>query len=75
MVQFEVARSEDGPVLVGSVPAVADDSAEGAWYAEGTIKVGSLDPGAYVVRAIVLWDGAIVGRATRSIVIDSAARQ
>jgi len=75
MVQFEVARNEDGPALVGSVPAVADDSAEGAWYAEGTVNVGSLAPGAYVVRAIVLWEGAIVGRATRSIVIDAAARQ
>ncbi len=71
-VQFEVARSEDGPALVGSVPAVADDTAAGAWYAEGTINLASLPPGSYVVRAIVLWNGAVVGRATRSIIVDAA---
>ena len=75
MVQLEVARSEDGPALVGSVPLVNDESTSGAWYAEGTVNLASLAPGSYVVRAIVMWDGAIVGRATRSIVIDSAARQ
>jgi VWFA-related protein len=74
-VQFEVASSDDGPVLVGSVPLVSDESALNAWYAEGTINLASLAPGSYVVRAIVLWDGAIVGRATRSIVIEAAARQ
>jgi hypothetical protein len=47
----------------------------GAWYAEGTLNLASLAPGDYVVRAIILWEGAIVGTATRSIVIDSVARQ
>jgi VWFA-related protein len=75
VVQFEVARSEDGPTLVGSVPPVADDSASGAWYAEGTINIASLAPGSYVVRALVMWDGAIVGRVARTIVLDSATRQ
>ena len=75
VVQFEVAKTDDGPTLVGSVPPVADDGPSGAWYAEGTINLASLAPGSYVVRAIVLWNGAIVGRATRSIIIDSAARQ
>jgi VWFA-related protein len=74
VVQFEVATTEDGPTLVGSVPPVADDGPSGAWYAEGTIKLASLPPGSYIVRAIVMWDGAIVGRATRSIVIDAASR-
>jgi VWFA-related protein len=74
-VQFEVARSDDGPTLVGSVPPMSDESALDAWYAEGTINLASLAPGSYVVRAIVLWNGAIVGRATRSIIIDSAAKQ
>ena len=73
-VQFEVARSEDGQAIVGSVPPIADDTASGAWYAEGTINLASLPPGSYVVRAIVLWNGAIVGRATRSIIVDSATR-
>ena len=75
VVQFEVARGEGGPTIVGSVPPVADDGPAGAWYAEGTINMASLAPGPYVVRAVVLWDDAIVGRVTRSIVIDSAARQ
>ena len=74
-VQFEVARDEEGPALVGSVPLVNDESTSGAWYAEGTVNLASLAPGSYVVRAIVMWDGAIVGRATRSIIIDSTARQ
>ena len=73
-VQFEVARAADGPALVGSVPPVADDTASGAWYAEGTINLASLAQGSYVVRAMVLWDGAVVGRATRSIVIDASSR-
>jgi len=75
VVQFEVAKSDDGPALVGSVPLVSDESALDAWYAEGTINLASLAPGSYLVRAIVLWNGAVVGRATRSIIIDSAARQ
>ena len=74
VVQFEVARSEDGPALVGSVPLVHDESASDAWYAEGTISLASLAPGSYVVRAIILWNGAVVGRATRSIIIGSAIR-
>jgi len=75
VVQFEVARGEDSPTLVGSVPPVADYGPSGAWYAEGTLNMASLAPGPYLVRAVVLWDDAIVGRVTRSIVIDSAARQ
>jgi hypothetical protein len=75
VVQFEVAKSDDGPALVGSVPLVSDESALDAWYAEGTINLASLAPGSYLVRAIVLWNGAVVGRAARSIIIDSAARQ
>ena len=69
-----MARSEDGQAMVGSVPPIADDTASGAWYAEGTINLTSLAPGSYVVRAIVLWNGAVVGRATRSIIVDSATR-
>jgi len=75
VVQFEVARDENGPTLVGSVPPVADDGPSGAWYAEATIKLASLPLGSYIVRAIVMWDGAIVGRAARSIIVDAAARQ
>ena len=71
-VQFEVARSEDGQAIVGSVPPIADDTSSGAWYAEGTLNLKSLAPGTYVVRAVVMWGGAIVGRATRSITIESA---
>jgi VWFA-related protein len=74
-VQFEVARSEDGPAMVGSVPPVTDETAPGAWYAEGTLNLSSLAPGGYVVRAVILWDGAVVGKATRSIVIDGGTRQ
>ena len=44
-VQFEVARTEDGPALVGSVPPVADETGSAAWYAEGTINLASLAPG------------------------------
>jgi VWFA-related protein len=75
VVQFEVAATEDGPTLVGTVPPVTDDGTSAAWYAEAAIKLASLSPGSYIVRAIVMWDGAIVGRAARSIVIESAARQ
>jgi len=74
MVQFEVARSEDGPAMVGSVPPVTEETTPGAWYAEGTLNLSSLAPGGYVVRAVVLWDGAVVGKATRSIVIDGGTR-
>lgn len=74
-VQFEVARTEDGPALVGSVPPVADETGSAAWYAEGTINLASLAPGPYVVRAIVVWDGAVVGRVGRSIIIGAAQRQ
>ena len=38
--------------------------ATGAWYAEGSINLATLAPGTYVMRAIVVWDGAIVGRVT-----------
>ncbi len=75
VVQFEVVDRADGPTLAGVVPVVADDAAAGAWYAEGTINLASLSPGAYQVRAIVLWGGAIVGRVSRSIVVERVAGQ
>ncbi len=73
VVQFEVAESDDGPTLAGVVPSVADDAAAGAWYAEGAINLASLAPGTYLVQAIVMWDGAIVGRVSRSIILDRGA--
>jgi VWFA-related protein len=69
-VQFEVAESDEGPTLAGVVPPVADDASSGAWYAEGTISLASLAPGTYLVRAIVMWDGKVVGRVSRSIIVD-----
>ncbi|HOG27984.1 MAG TPA: VWA domain-containing protein [Vicinamibacterales bacterium] len=74
-VQFEVARAEDGPALVGTVPPVADEADGGAWYAEGAVSLATLAPGSYVVRALVTWDGRIVGRASRSIILERAASQ
>jgi hypothetical protein len=75
VVQFEVAESENGPTLAGIVPPVVDDAAAGAWYAEGAINLAPLAPGTYLVRAIVLWDGAMVGRVSRSIIVDRGASQ
>jgi VWFA-related protein len=75
VVQFEVAGDDSSPVLAGTVPPVLDDEAPGTWYAEGTISLASLKPGTYLVRAIVLWDGAIAGRVGRSIVVGPGAGQ
>jgi len=70
VVQFEVAESDDGPMLAGVVPSVADDATAGTWYAEGVINLSSLARGTYLVRAIVMWDGKVVGRVSRSIIVD-----
>ncbi len=73
VVQFEVAESAEGPTLAGVVPPVLDDAATGSWYAEGSINLATLAPGTYLVRAIVMWDGAIVGHVSRSIIVERGA--
>jgi len=75
IVQFEVARADGGPALAGTVPPVADDAEAGAWYAEGSVNLATLAPGTYAVRALVSWDGKVVGTTGRTIIIDAAARQ
>ena len=54
---------------------MADEADGGAWYAEGAVSLATLAPGSYVVRALVTWDGRIVGRASRSIILERAASQ
>ena len=74
VVQFEVAKSDDGPALAGSVPARRATNpalAPGSPRARSTWRRWRRAPTS--CGALVLWNGAVVGRASRSIIVERRA--
>ncbi|HXT68929.1 MAG TPA: hypothetical protein VN700_04200 [Vicinamibacterales bacterium] len=66
-VVFEVSETTDGPPLF-RVPGVLSATAEeGRFSATGTVTVGILPPGDYVIRAIVGVQGQSAGRVIRTL--------
>lgn len=62
----EVAQSLNGPAIV-SVPIAVQASSEGRYAAMGSIAVGALPPGDYIVRAIVGLQGSAPTRVIRTL--------
>lgn len=62
----EVAKSLNGPAIV-SVPLAVQPSNEGRYAAMGSIAVGALPPGDYIVRAIVGLEGSAPTRVVRTL--------
>ena len=63
---LELAKSVDGPALL-SLPLVMERSGERRVNVVGTIPIGALAPGDYVVRATVGVEGSPPGRVIRTL--------
>jgi hypothetical protein len=66
-VTIELAESETASPLVSgaaNMPAAAEDGFRAAY---GTVPIGNLPPGNYLVRATVQYDGKTVGQAVRTL--------
>ena len=63
---FEVAETTDGPALFRVPGAISGTAEEGRFSIAGTITVGILPPGDYVIRAIVEAQGQPAGRVVRT---------
>ncbi|MDQ3489016.1 MAG: hypothetical protein M3468_14965 [Acidobacteriota bacterium] len=62
----EVAKTLNGPAIV-SVPLVVQSSGENRFAAMGSVAVGALPPGDYIVRAIVGLEGSAPTRVVRTL--------
>ncbi len=62
----EVAQTLNGPAIV-SVPLVVQSSGENRFAAMGSVAVGALPPGDYIVRAIVGLEGSAPTRVVRTL--------
>jgi hypothetical protein len=61
----EVAQTLNGPAVV-SVPLVVQPSGDNRFAAMGSVAVGALPPGDYIVRAIVGTEGHPPTRVVRT---------
>ncbi len=66
-VVFEVARTTDGPAMLNVIGTLAATNEDGKFTATGTIPVGALQPGDYVVRGVVTVAGQGSGRVLRTL--------
>jgi hypothetical protein len=64
---FEVSRTTDGPAMMTITATAAATNEEGKIAVTGTIPVGALVPGDYVVRAVVTVPGQGSGRVVRTL--------
>jgi VWFA-related protein len=64
---FEVAETTDGPALFRVPGAISGTAEEGRFSIAGTITVGILPPGDYVIRAIVEVKDQPGGRVVRTV--------
>jgi hypothetical protein len=63
---LEVARELDGPALV-TLPLTLSRGDESRVTATGSVPLGALQPGDYVVRGIVRLEDGTIGRVTRTL--------
>jgi hypothetical protein len=64
---FEVARTTDGPSMFNVNATASPTSEDGKFIVTGTIPVGALAAGDYVIRAIVTVEGQGSGRVIRTL--------
>jgi len=73
-VEFEVAATADGPVLLHAAATVSKGSREGSMLAQAVANMRVLPPGAYVVRAKVRSGGDALGEMRRGFSVLGAGR-
>jgi len=66
-VVLEVARSTDGPPMFNVNATASPTSEDGKFVVMGTIPVGALQAGDYVIRAVVTVEGKGSGRVVRTL--------
>lgn len=66
-VQLELAASEQGPAMATAPASLGAGPSEDARAAYGGFTIGPLDPGDYMLRAILLLDGKEAGRVTQTL--------
>ena len=66
-VRLEVADSEQGAALANATTTIGQGPGEDGRTALGGFAIGGLQPGDYLLRAIVSVDGKEAGRATRTL--------
>jgi hypothetical protein len=66
-VRLELAESEQGATLANATTNVAPGPGEDGRTAFGGFAIGALQPGDYLLRAIVTVDGKEIGRATQTL--------
>jgi hypothetical protein len=66
-VRLELAESEQGAALANATTNVAQGPGEDGRTAFGGFAIGALQPGDYLLRAIVTVDGKEIGRATQTL--------
>jgi hypothetical protein len=59
---FEVAKDPNGPPLAGAAGVIAETSVPGRRLVQGSVPVSALQPGDYVLRAVVAVAGRPVAR-------------
>jgi hypothetical protein len=64
---FEVARTTDGPSMFNVNATASPTGEDGKFVVTGTIPVGALKPGDYVIRAVVTVEGQGSGRVIRTL--------
>ena len=72
-VQFEIARGEDGPVLVKAAGGLAPGSREGSVMAQAVADMRVLPPGEYVARAKIQSGGQSLGELRRAFTVTEIA--
>jgi hypothetical protein len=66
-VDLDVAQAADGPALATAQTQVSNGSAEDMRMAFGGFGIDSLEPGDYLMRAVVSLDGKPVGKVVRTL--------
>ena len=66
-VVYEVARTTDGPSMFNVNATASPTAEEGKFTVTGTIPVGALQPGDYVIRGVVTVEGKGSGRVIRTL--------
>jgi hypothetical protein len=66
-VDLDVAQTPDGPALATAQTQVSNGSADDMRMAFGGFGIDTLDPGDYLMRAVVSLDGKPVGKVVRTL--------
>ena len=66
-VALEICKAADGPAITGATASIGKTADTDRFVARGTIAIGTVPPGDYVVRARITVGGASVATVTRTL--------